>query len=224
MIFIIFAIMLFTLQINNQHFILLHQKAIFWQEKKILIIADLHLGKVSHFRKNGIAIPEPSAKKDLAILHDLIIEYQPKAIIFLGDLFHSDYNKEWESFIELRKFFSHVSFILVRGNHDIIKPELYSQNHITLYDSLNMEGFLFSHEKTKNEKCIFQFYGHTHPGVKINGAGKAVIKLACFAQKGNTLMLPAFGTLTGLHIIDKKEFHHIYIITSDKVDKLKTIR
>jgi DNA ligase-associated metallophosphoesterase len=205
------------LEISNQHFILLSQKAVFWQEKKALIISDLHLGKAGHFRKHGIAISQESALKDLEKLHDLIIEYTPLSIIFLGDLFHSDYNKEWESFIELRKFFSHVSFILVKGNHDIIKQELYSKNHIIVYDSLNMEGFLFSHEKLEIEKCIFQFYGHTHPGIKIKGSGKLSLKLPCFAQKGNTLMLPAFGALTGLHLIQQKDYDKIYVVGNEKI-------
>lgn len=217
MIFIIFAAMSVTLEISNQHFMLLSQRSVFWQEKKVLIISDLHLGKAGHFRKNGIAISKDSALKDIEQLYNLIIEYDPLSIIFLGDLFHSDYNKEWESFIELRKFFSHVSFILVKGNHDIIKPELYSKNHIALYDSLNWEGFLFSHEKLEIEKCIFQFYGHTHPGIKIKGSGKLSLKLPCFAQKENTLLLPAFGALTGLYLIHQKDYDKIYVIGSEKI-------
>lgn len=205
------------LEISNQHFLLLSQKAIFWQEKKALIISDLHLGKAGHFRKNGIAISQASALKDLEILNNLIVEYAPLSIIFLGDLFHSEYNKEWEDFIELRKFFYHISFILVKGNHDIIQSELFSKNHISLYDSLNVEGILFSHEKTENEKFVFQFYGHTHPGIKIKGYGKLSLKLPCFAQKENTLMLPAFGELTGLHIIHQKEYDKIYVVGNEKI-------
>lgn len=217
MIFIIFALMYVVLEICNQHFKLLSQKAVYWEEKKALIISDLHLGKAGHFRKHGIAISQASAFKDLEKLRDLIIEYTPYSIIFLGDLFHSDYNMEWKHFIELRKCFSHVSFILIRGNHDIIKPELYIQNNITLYDSLNIEGFLLSHEKTENEKCTFLFYGHTHPGIKIKGSGKLSLKLPCFAQKGNMLMLPAFGELTGLHIIHQKEYDKIYVVGNEKI-------
>ncbi len=217
MIFIIFAEMYAILEISNQHFILLNQKAVFWKEKKMLVIADLHLGKASHFRKHGIAISHQSAVKDLEKLHDIIIEYTPLSIIFLGDLFHSNYNKEWESFIELRKFFSHVLFILVKGNHDIIKPELYLKNHISLNESLKIEGFLFSHEKKENEKCVFQFYGHTHPGIKIKGSGKSILKLPCFAQKENALMLPAFGALTGLHLINQKDYDKIYVVGNEKI-------
>lgn len=205
------------LKIENNHFILLPQKAILWEEEKTLIISDLHLGKVSHFRKHGIALSYESALKDLEKLQDLILERHPKTIIFLGDLFHSDYNKEWENFIQLRKDFSNIKFILIKGNHDIIQIHQFNNNNIPVYDNLLINGFLFSHEKIENTNCIFQFYGHTHPGVIINGTGKLSIKLACFAQQKNSLMLPAFGTLTGMHLIKKKDFDKIYIIAKEKI-------
>ena len=40
-------------------------KCIFWEEQKILILSDLHLGKSGHFRKSGVAIPQNIFKKDL---------------------------------------------------------------------------------------------------------------------------------------------------------------
>ena len=46
-----------SIEINNHNFILHPSGAIFWLEKKTLFLADVHLGKVAHFRKNGIAVP-----------------------------------------------------------------------------------------------------------------------------------------------------------------------
>jgi len=45
----------------NQDLLLLPQKAIYWQQQKALIVADVHFGKVGHFRKAGIAVPPPPA-------------------------------------------------------------------------------------------------------------------------------------------------------------------
>ncbi|MHB1176840.1 MAG: hypothetical protein ACYCZO_00750 [Daejeonella sp.] len=42
----------------DQTLLLLPEKAILGQEEKTLIIADIHLGKVGHFRKAGIGIPK----------------------------------------------------------------------------------------------------------------------------------------------------------------------
>src|ERR1051325_4641300 len=80
----------------GEDLILLPQRAIYWQQQKILIAADVHLGKVGHFRKAGIAVPRDMEQDDLAILSDLIDEYRPEKIIFLGDLFHSDMNRSEE--------------------------------------------------------------------------------------------------------------------------------
>ena len=76
--------------------LLLPEKAIFWAEEQMLIIADVHLGKVGHFRKAGIAIPKRMEQDDLAMVSDLIQEYEPVSIIFLGDLFHSEMNNDWD--------------------------------------------------------------------------------------------------------------------------------
>ena len=46
-----------SIEIYNHNFILHPSGAIFWLEKKTLFLADVHLGKVAHFRKNGIAVP-----------------------------------------------------------------------------------------------------------------------------------------------------------------------
>lgn len=205
------------INVQSHTFILLPQKAIFWKEKKTIIISDLHLGKASHFRKHGIAIPKISANKDLEKLHNLISAYTPETIIFLGDLFHSDYNKEWENFIQLRNHFSTINFVLIKGNHDLIKLHHFSENNIAVYDSLYIDKILFSHEKEKNKNYHFQFYGHIHPGIKIKGSGKLSVTLACFAQLGNTLLMPAFGELTGLYIIDRNDYDKVFAIAEEKI-------
>ena len=43
--------------IFKNHFYLHKTGAIFWKEKDTLLLADIHLGKVGHFRKSGIPVP-----------------------------------------------------------------------------------------------------------------------------------------------------------------------
>ena len=76
----------------GQDLSLLPQRAIYWQQEKALIAADVHLGKVGHFRKAGIAVPRDMEQTDLGELSDLVFEHKPQrnASFFLGDLFHSD--------------------------------------------------------------------------------------------------------------------------------------
>src|SRR6201996_1086965 len=118
--------------LHEQDLVLIPQKAIYWKQEKALIAADVHLGKVGHFRKAGIAVPRDMEQSDLAILSDLIFQYQPERIIFLGDLFHSDMNADWDWFILWRSQFPKLEIILIRGNHDIIDDSHYDKLNIRL--------------------------------------------------------------------------------------------
>ena len=89
-------------------------------QEKALVAADVHLGKVGHFRKAGIAVPRDMEQNDLAVLSDLIYEHRPCKLIFLGDFFHSDINADWDWFILWRSQFPDLQIILIKGNHDII--------------------------------------------------------------------------------------------------------
>ena len=77
---------------------LLPEKAIFWEEQRLLLVADVHLGKATHFRKHGIAVSGGIIEGDLARLGRIIESWEIEQLWFLGDLFHSDYNREWKRF------------------------------------------------------------------------------------------------------------------------------
>jgi DNA ligase-associated metallophosphoesterase len=205
----------------DQDLLLLPEKAIYWQQQKALIAADVHLGKVGHFRKAGIAVPRDMEQSDLAILSDLIFQYKPERIIFLGDLFHSDINADWDWFILWRSQFPKLEIILVRGNHDIISDKYYHQLNIVLHDELLVEPFLMLHhpltETTIKQAKGYAFCGHIHPGVALTGRGRQSITLPCFAFGDSQAILPSFGTFTGKVAIRSNKTDRIFAIAKDKV-------
>ena len=86
--------------------LLLHPlKALYWPFRKLLLLADLHLGKTFHFRREGFAVPARAGDLNWEKLIALLLDLQPERVIFLGDLFHSSYNPEWEEFGGLRAAF-----------------------------------------------------------------------------------------------------------------------
>lgn len=186
--------------------LLLPQKAIFLPEYSILIIADLHLGKAQHFRKSGIFVPAGSAAKDYLILNSLIGQYNPQQIWFLGDLFHSIHNSEWLQFEAFVRACPDINFTLIKGNHDIIKEEYYDKLGIAIVPYvLPLGQLLFSHEPmTDIEEGKINIAGHIHPGCVIYGKGRQSYRLPCFHFKGQSFLLPAFGYLTGLSVMDNK--------------------
>ena len=199
---------------------LLPQKALLWHERKLLVVADVHFGKVGHFRKAGIAIPKSLEQEDLATLSDLIVEHKPKKVIFLGDLFHSEMNNDWH-WIELwRDLFPDIDMILVLGNHDILMDTSYKKAKFEVVDELQLEPFIFTHEPIKDPGATSPLYnisGHIHPAVKLRGKGRQRATLPCFYFADKMALLPAFGQFTGTFIMDFKQSDRVYGVLDTKV-------
>lgn len=205
----------------GQDLLLLPEKAVYWKQEKALVVADVHLGKVGHFRKAGIAVPRDMEQSELSILSDLIDEHHPDKIIFLGDFFHSDINSDWDWFILWRSQFPKLEIILVRGNHDIIDDSYYTRLNIRLHDRLIIGPFLMLHHPLSEEDLEqtegYAFCGHIHPGVRLVGKGRQQITLPCFAFSERQAILPSFGTFTGRVAIHSDKTDRIFAIVKEKV-------
>lgn len=207
------------IQLGKEKYILLNEKALFRALDATLIIADLHLGKTQHFRKHGFYLPQKSAEKDYERLRFLIQSLNPKRIILLGDLFHSSFNHEWNVFCEFVNAFKQVEFILILGNHDILEEKQYMRICSRIIKNTLEEGdIIFSHHPLeKIPKGKYALAGHIHPGIVLHGKGKQYVKLPCFYYAGNQLILPAFGSLTGLQLITPERESKIYVVTANIV-------
>ena len=206
--------------LSGELFLLLPQKALYRPGKNQLIVSDIHLGKATHFRKMGIPMPQQSHLKDLDALHFLLRNYQPETFVILGDLFHSDYNREWLWFRSLLMEFSAVQFILVEGNHDILPAAAYEIPNLKRVNVIEEDDFIFSHHPLADQPKL-NFCGHVHPGIELKGYAKQYIKLPCFYLNKLHFILPAFGNLTGLFLLDKEEDAAYFIIANGRVMALK---
>jgi DNA ligase-associated metallophosphoesterase len=206
-----------THQILNQTFVFSANKTVYWQEKEILILSDLHLGKTTHFRKAGIAIPHQMFKTDLHQLWHCIQFFKPKKIIVVGDLFHSNNNKEHDLFVKWKKDIS-TPFVLVKGNHDILHKEWYAACGITVEEKgLTINEFAFVHDVEESNESDFTFCGHLHPGITIKSNARQSLRFPCFHLNENTCMLPAFGTFTGTASIKLLKKDTVFAIVENEV-------
>jgi DNA ligase-associated metallophosphoesterase len=198
---------------------LLPEKAMFLPETNTLVIADIHLGKAMHFRKNGISIPPQSAEKDYMRLNALIERKQPQRIIVLGDLFHSTHNSEWNLFCEFVAYRSGIRFMLIIGNHDILDRNYYNKLCLEVIDhTLELQDLILSHEPLKKvPDGMVNVAGHIHPGFVLQGRGRQNIKLPCFYLLPNQLILPAFGSLTGLYRLEKVRNAEVFVVANERV-------
>ncbi|MGJ8739181.1 ligase-associated DNA damage response endonuclease PdeM [Zobellia laminariae] len=203
------------LEIRSQHFIMHPSGVLFWKEKSMLLISDVHLGKISHFRKFGAAVPQAAVLKNFETMDRAINFFQPEIIVFMGDLFHSSLNKEWQLF---EKWVSTVisEIILVAGNHDIISPLKYEDLGIRVVSEIQLDGFLLTHHPEEREG-FFNFSGHIHPAVRLQGLGRQSVRLSCFFKSDNQMILPAFGTFTGTHVLEPEANNEIFALTDEEV-------
>ena len=207
------------IEINNNIFILHTSGAIYWPKHKALLIADVHLGKVSHFRKHGIGIPSVALHKNFDELDGVVSYFEAEKVWFLGDLFHSVQNIEWLRFEDWCKDCP-TEIILIAGNHDIIQDWQYEEIGVKMVEEIIVDGFLLTHFPTEREG-LFVFAGHIHPGIKIRGVGRQSENLACFFRTKHQIILPAFGEFTGKHILKAKVGDIAYAIAGDEIIEIE---
>lgn len=214
---------IFTKTIQTQTWKLLPEKAIYWDERQTLIITDLHIGKSGHFRKSGIAAPSAINAKNLERLGKLIQEYVPSTLLILGDLFHSKANREWLEFEEWLEGFDHLDIQLVTGNHDFLHQSFYESANISVYETLEMDKFLFVHnpddsfESDSNRTVVA---GHIHPGISIKGKGRQSLRFPCFLFSDERILLPAFGEFTGLYTIKPEDGDDVFAVVEGNIVEL----
>jgi len=205
----------FNIKIRYQDFVLHPYGAVYWPEQEVLMVADVHLGKVSHFRKYGSAVPIEAITQNFNKLNELRKEFDPEHIVFLGDLFHSSINLEWNIFEEWIDSIDNQVYLII-GNHDIISPLKYEALGIKIFPDIQVAGFHLSHHPEDLEE-YFNICGHIHPGFKMRGNGKQLIKISCFFKSQNQMILPAFGEFTGNYFMKPEEGDQIFAITGKEV-------
>lgn len=198
---------------------LLKEKAVWCSSTKSLFIADTHFGKAGHFRKAGIAVPESVHLADYMTIEALIEQYQPETFYFLGDLFHSAINKQWLALEEFLEGYNHISFVLIKGNHDILPKNIYKSSILKIHsEPLIVGSLILSHEPMSIiPKGTLNLCGHLHPGFAVNSFGRQKLRLPCFHYKANQLILPSFGKFTGCVSLPYDHEDKIFIIGPNAV-------
>ena len=187
----------------------------YWEEEKMLLISDVHLGKISHFRKYGSAVPQSAIAENFHRLETVVELFKPENIYFLGDLFHSYANLEWDLFINwLKEVDATVSLVL--GNHDVIPATKYEDVGVQIFSEVILGNILLTHHPEVRED-FFNICGHLHPGYKLRGRGRQQLGLKCFYKSTCQLILPAFGEFTGNFWISPNEGDEVYAITKKEV-------
>lgn len=175
------------------------ERAVYWSRRKCLLVADVHFGKGSVLRRAGITLPTGQTSGDLARLDALIAHYRPEQLIVLGDLVHGDarIDAPWIGLVSTwRQQHADLAMILVAGNHDrhFDARELGFE---VIDDALRLDRIVLRHAPSPLADH-YVLCGHVHPGVALRDGWRRH-RLPAFRFGAELGVLPAFGTLTGLH-------------------------
>jgi DNA ligase-associated metallophosphoesterase len=176
---------------------LLAERAIWDPQRELLLVADLHLGKAEVFQGFGIPLPSDGDLGTLNPLLALVHRLQPQAVVVLGDLIHSrlGLTGELRQKIKALPELMGCPLHLIGGNHEWGSW----LEGLPLAPSQAVGPWWLSHAPEPTEGCL-NLCGHRHP-VAVVGHTVDRLRVPCFAfdPHRDTLVLPAFGTLTGGH-------------------------
>lgn len=189
--------------------------ALYREETGELLVSDLHLGKITHFRKYGAAVPLLATGRNFERLDDLIHTFRPESIVFLGDLFHSHMNREWDFFAAWVKT-CQARLLLIEGNHDILGHQPFENIGVEVCSTRVSGPYTYSHHPLKKFEG-YNVCGHIHPAVRLKGAGRQSLRVPCFHFRNQQLILPAFGAFTGSHVMKIQAGDAVYALAGDRI-------
>lgn len=148
--------------------------ALFISDKKILVVADLHLGLDHQLYKSGILI-HPQAEKFQKTLDKLIDLTKAKTLVILGDIKHKVPGISFRETREIQKLLNHlkekIEIILTTGNHDTDLSQTIPEE-VKTYPSTGFKigkyGFFHGHAWPSKSlmTCDYLFMGHIHPAIE----------------------------------------------------------
>lgn len=189
------------------------ERALIWPRSKTLFIADAHFGKGNVFRRNGMAVPPGTTRADLDRLKTVILRHRVERMVVLGDFFHARPEPEepWlTAFSRWRADHRHLALEVIRGNHDPKTIPTCLEGAFSYIDDAKVEPpFVLSHHPEPNSRGHV-LGGHMHPGIRLGTSDK--MRIAIFWCQPSVTVLPAFGSFTGLQIIEPRNSDRVFAV------------
>lgn len=173
--------------------------ALWLEEQRTLVVADLHLEKGSAYAMRGQMLPPYDTAATLMRLEDEIAELNPSRVVLLGDSFHDRAavpRLSADDRDRLERMAFGRDWIWLEGNHDKAALEA---------DALHLPGRVIGEMTVGPLRLVHEpepgdqpgeVAGHLHPAARVAAYGRGV-RRPCFITDGSRIILPAFGAFTG---------------------------
>ena len=209
---------------------LLPGRAAWLPERQMLLVADAHIGKAVSFRQLGVPVPRGTTTGTLERLSGLLHLCSAQTLVFLGDFLHSSRSHApatQAAVLRWRQRHAGVAMTLVRSNHDDRAGDPPAALGFTVFDepwllpapSLQVAGepglALCHHPRPIAGAAVLA--GHEHPCVHVRGSARDHLRLPCFHFRGQVGVLPAFGSFTGMHPVDRGPGDQVFAVADDRV-------
>ena len=168
--------------------------ALWWPDRSLLCVSDLHLGKSERIaRRGGGTLPPYDTRDTLNRLAADLARSQARIVVCLGDSFDdldAAHALPEEERLWLAKLQAGRRWVWIEGNHDPGPVDLAG----TLLTELPVAPLTFRHIARRGSSG--EVSGHYHPKATIRSRGRAVTRPAFLVDR-DRVILPAFGTYTG---------------------------
>lgn len=165
--------------------------ALWWEDARMLVVSDLHLGKSERLaRQGGPLLPPFDATATLARLADDLAATGAGTVLSLGDGFDDTQARipdmDAAALTDLQKG---RRWIWVAGNHDPGAAPFAGES----VDEYQRGELVFRHIATEHGAQPAEISGHYHPKHGPRGCRAR----PCFLLGASRLILPAYGSYTG---------------------------
>jgi putative SbcD/Mre11-related phosphoesterase len=154
---------------------IIDEPAFIIKEKKLLVIADLHIGIENELRENGLQVPSQTNAMEQRLI-SILTTNTIDDVILLGDIKHNIPSSTIQERTDVIRFLNTIqtygTLHALPGNHDgNIDRLLPSTIKLHSSDGFVFDGIGFTHGHRKPNQEVMQceqvVIGHTHPTVML---------------------------------------------------------
>ncbi|APW40438.1 DEAD/DEAH box helicase [Rhodoferax koreense] len=199
---------------------LLPERALWWPARRVLWIADLHLGKAAAYRALGQPVPGGTTQENLARLDRLVASLVPAQLVFLGDFLHAPGSRTpslLEALADWRGRHTELAMVLVRGNHDKRAGDPPASLAIEVVTEPWLLGPFACCHHPQAHATHYVLAGHVHPALHLRGLGRDRLRLPCFCFDADQAVLPAFGEFTGSWTVPPQPGRRLFAVGGQAV-------